>query len=121
MMNIEQFEIWLADLNPQAGAEAGKRRPVLIVQTDLLNRAEHPSTVICPLTTKIHQESSLLRVHLARGTANISEHCDVMIDQVRAIDNRRLVKKIGRLPLDLIEAVKKNLRIILDLNNMGGL
>lgn len=121
MMNIEQFEIWLADLNPQTGTEAGKRRPVLVVQTDLLNRTGHPSTIICPLTTKIHHESSILRIHLAKGLANISEHCDVMIDQLRAIDNRRLVKRIGRLPEDLIEAVRSNLRIILDLNNRGWL
>ena len=37
-MKIKQFEIWLADLNPEFGTEAGKTRPVVIVQTDLLNK-----------------------------------------------------------------------------------
>ena len=37
-MKINQYEIWIADLNPQIGTEAGKSRPVLIVQTNLLNK-----------------------------------------------------------------------------------
>ena len=36
-MKIKQFEVWIADLNPRMGTESGKIRPVLIVQTDLLN------------------------------------------------------------------------------------
>jgi len=41
--------------------------------------------------------------------------CDIMIDQIRAIDNKRLTKKIGVLPAELIEKVKENIQIILDL------
>jgi mRNA interferase MazF len=50
MMNIRQYEVWLADLNPRVGTEAGKTRPVLVVQTNLLNTVSHPSTIICPIT-----------------------------------------------------------------------
>ncbi len=52
-MRIKQYEIWIADLNPQAGTETGKTRPVLILQTNLLNKIDHPSTIICPVTTNI--------------------------------------------------------------------
>ena len=41
--------------------------------------------------------------------------CDIMIDQIRVIDNKRLIKKIGDLPLDFIETVKENIRIVLDI------
>jgi mRNA interferase MazF len=37
-MKIKQYELWIADLNPKFGTEAGKTRPVVILQTDLLNR-----------------------------------------------------------------------------------
>ena len=47
--------------------------------------------------------------------ANLNEDCDVIVDQLRSIDNRRLIKKIGDLPKDLIETLKENLAIILDL------
>ena len=52
-MKIRQFEIWIADLNPKSGTESGKTRPVLIIQTNLLNQVPHPSTFICSITTHV--------------------------------------------------------------------
>lgn len=114
-MQVKRFEIWLADLSPRSGTEPGKTRPVLVVQTNLLNRVPHPSTIICPLTTNVQKESEILRVHIKKGTANLNENCDIMIDQVRAIDNKRLVRKIGDLPDILAVKVRENLFVILDL------
>jgi mRNA interferase MazF len=114
-MQIKRFEIWIADLNPQIGTEPGKTRPVLVVQTNLLNKLPHSSTIICPITTNTQKESEILRVHIKKGTSNLKENCDVMIDQVRAIDNKRLIKKIGELPDNLSKQVIENLSIILDL------
>ena len=115
-MSCKQYEIWLADLNPQTGTETGKVRPVLIIQTDLLNKIPHLSTLICPLTTNITIDASILRVSVKRGTANLHQDCDIMIDQIRAIDNKRLIKKLGSLPWHIVEQVKENILIILDIN-----
>ena len=87
-MRIKQFDIWIADLEPQRGSETGKVRPVLTVQTNLLKN--HPSTIICPITTNVAPESDILRVHIKRGTANLKRDSDIMIDQIRPIDNSRL-------------------------------
>ncbi|MBK7027696.1 MAG: type II toxin-antitoxin system PemK/MazF family toxin [Bacteroidales bacterium] len=114
-MQIKQFEVWIADLNPQIGTETGKTRPVVILQTNLLNKIPHPSTIICPITTKVEKEADILRVHLKKGMANLLEDCDIIIDQIRAIDNKRLIKKIGDIPRDLKEVIKENIRITLDL------
>ena len=114
-MIINQYEVWLADLNPQIGTEPGKTRPVLILQTNLLNNIEHPSTIVCPITTNVQQDADILRVHITKGTATLKENCDVMIDQIRAIDNKRLIKKIGKLPAELIKKVKENIFVVLDL------
>ncbi|MBK0369822.1 type II toxin-antitoxin system PemK/MazF family toxin [Flavobacterium agrisoli] len=114
-MQINQYEIWIADLNPQIGIETGKSRLVLVVQTDLLNKIAHPSTIVCPITTNVQEDADILRVHLKKGMANLHEDCDIMMDQIRAIDNKRLSKKIGKLPSDLIEKIKENIRIIMDL------
>jgi mRNA interferase MazF len=114
-MKTKQFEIWIADLNPQIGTEPGKVRPVLILQTDLLNGLPHPSTVICPLTTNIAKTSDLLRVHLKKGDANLNEDCDVLIDQIRAIDNSRLISKVGAIPVYHAEKVFRNIKVLLDL------
>ncbi|MEI6749888.1 MAG: type II toxin-antitoxin system PemK/MazF family toxin [Bacteroidales bacterium] len=114
-MLINQFEIWIADLNPQIGTEPGKTKPVLVIQTNLLNKIPHPSTIVCPITTNIEKGSDILRVHLKKGMANLFQNCDIMIDQLRAIDNTRLIKKTGELPKDLIDKVKENILITLDL------
>ena len=113
-MKIKQFDIWIADLNPRMGTEAGKVRPVLVVQTDLLN-GEHPSTIICPITTVVQPESAILRVHLKKGVAKLKGDCDIMFDQLRAIDNRRLLKKAGVISVVQQEKVRQNLKIIFDL------
>ena len=115
-MKVEQYEIWIADLNPQIGTEAGKTRPALVIQTNLLNNILHPSTLICPITTNIKKESDILRVHIEQGVANVRESCDIMIDQIRAIDNKRLVKKVGKLPQKLIYKLKENIMIVLDID-----
>ncbi|MCK9292162.1 MAG: type II toxin-antitoxin system PemK/MazF family toxin [Bacteroidales bacterium] len=114
-MQTKQFEIWIADLNPQIGTEPGKTRPVLVVQTNLLNKIPHPSTIICPITTNVNKKSELLRVYLEKGTANVHENCDIMIDQLRAIDNSRLMEKLGDLPTHIAERVSENIKLILDL------
>ncbi|MBV6485497.1 MAG: Endoribonuclease EndoA [Flavobacteriales bacterium] len=115
-MQIKQYEIWIADLNPQIGTEPGKTRPVLVVQSNLLNKIPHPSTIVCPITTNIKKSAEILRVHLKKGVANLHQDCDVMIDQIRAIDNKRLINKVGDLPSNLRDLVKENIQIVLDLN-----
>lgn len=111
-MKIKQYDIWLADLEPRRGTEPGKTRPVVIVQTNLLNEI-HPSTVVCPITTKVNLQIDLLRVHLRKG--QLEKASDILVDQLRAIDNRRLIKKITSLKKDQIEKLRSNIQIVLDL------
>ena len=113
-MKLKQYDIWIADLNPRFGTETGKTRPVVIVQTDLLNKY-HSSTIICPITTNVNLDAEILRVHISKGSAKLKEDSDIMIDQVRAIDNKRLLKKIGELNQEQINFIKSNLEIIFDL------
>ena len=111
-MKIKQYDIWLADLNPRRGTEPGKTRPVVIVQTDLLNEL-HPSSVICPITTNVKPDIELLRVHLRKEL--LHKPSDILVDQVRAIDNQRLLKRLGQLTKEQRDTLKNNLRIVLDL------
>jgi mRNA interferase MazF len=111
-MKIKQFDIWLADLNPSRGTEPGKTRPVVIIQTDLLNDS-HLSTIICPITTNIQPEIELLRVHLKKN--QLDKPSDILVDQIRAIDNKRLLQKIGQLNAYQIQTIKRNIRVVLDL------
>ena len=106
--------LYLADLNPRQGREAGKARPVVVIQSDLLNEVDHPSTWVLPCTTQLAGEN-VLRVQLPRGIAGNTADCEVMIDQSRSIDNRRFRKALGRLPRPILDEVKLKLKLLADL------
>ncbi len=110
-MRARRGVLYLTDLNPRVGTEPGKVRPVLVIQTDLLNDAGHPSTWVLPCTTRLTGEN-LLRVVLPRGSAGIRDDCEVMVDQSRAIDNRRLVRALKPLPKSILAEVVEKLRRI---------
>ena len=109
---IRKGDVWLEDLEPSHGTEPGKVRPVVVVQTDLLNRV-HPSTVVCPLTTKVEKGVRFLRVHLGAGEAGLTSASDVLVDQLRAIDNRRLVRRLGAISAQAQARLSRNLTILL--------
>ena len=110
-------EIWLADLNPRRGTEAGKTRPVLIVQAQALLDAEHPSTLVVPLTTQLVDDAEPLRIRL-RASGSLKKDSDALIDQMRAIDNRRLIHgPLSRLAAKQLDAVGHALLEVLDLTS----
>jgi mRNA interferase MazF len=111
-MKYKQYDIWLADLNPTVGTEPGKTRPVVIIQTDLLNET-HLSTIVCPITTNVKPESEILRIHLKK--AQLPKLSDVLVDQPRAIDNKRFIRKFGKLTSAQVVQLRENLKIVLDL------
>jgi mRNA interferase MazF len=112
-MEIKKWNIYLADLNPRFGTEPGKTRPVIVVQTDLLND-HHPSIIVCSLTTHIHPQANILRVHLRKGEAGLMEKSDIMVDQLRAIDNRRFIKRLGMIGRTSQKKLAENIQIILN-------
>ena len=108
-------EVWLADLNPQRGTEPGKTRPVLIVQAQALLDVGHPSTLIVPLTTNVIHDAEPLRLHVA-PTGRLRRKSDLLIDQLRAIDNRRLVDgPLTRLPEPVMVRVGAAIQEVLGL------
>jgi len=66
--------VYLADLNPRVGTEPGKLRAVVVIHSDLLNLASHPTTWILPCTTH-RVGDNLLRVVLPAGAAGKHQEC----------------------------------------------
>lgn len=89
-MSFRRGAIYLANFNPSKGTEAGKTRPCLVVQSDLLNEVGHPSTTVLPLTTRLLDGAAPLRYRVA-ARERLEADSDVMLDQTRTIDNRRFV------------------------------
>jgi mRNA interferase MazF len=113
---LNRGEIRLADLNPGRGTEPGKTRPVLIVQCQDLLDAEHPSTLILPLTTNLIADAAPLRLRIKAG-GGLKHDSDLLIDQLRTIDNRRLAgETILQCPAETMEKVDQYLAELLDLH-----
>ena len=111
-------EIWLADLNPRVGTEAGKTRPVIFLQNQILLDALHPSTIILPLTTKLINNTEPLRIRLT-ALDKLERNSDIMIDQIRAIDNKRLMKgPLYTCDKILLSKIKLALIDVLNLNDL---
>jgi len=110
-MRIRHGVLYLANLSPRRGTESGKVRPVLVIQNDFLNEAGHPSTWVLPCTTRLVGEN-LLRVVLPKALAGNHVTCEVMIDQSRAIDNKRFTKTLRPLPPPILREVKEKLRLL---------
>ena len=106
----------MADLNPRQGTEPGKTRPVLIVQAQALLDAEHPSTLVIPLATNLIDDAAPLRVRVS-PVGRLKRRSDLLIDQLRAIDNRRLIDgPLARLSPTLVTLVERAMRDVLDLH-----
>ncbi len=112
-MKIKQFHIYLANLDPPFGTEPGKTRPAVVVQSDFLNNLGHHSTLVCPLTRRVVPEGHPLRLYLSKEESDLKEDSDILVDQVRAIDNRRFVKEVGKLSAKHQEQLVENLKVVL--------
>ena len=92
----------------------GKTRPVVVIHSQLIEGLLSTS-IICPITTQL-SSATLLRVNVSlqdASTTGLSEPSDIIVDQIRSIDNQRLVKKLGELPPAQIEQLQKSLQTIL--------
>lgn len=87
---INHGETWLANFNPSHGTDSGKIKPVLVIQSQALLDCGSPTTIIIPLTTKLHDNAEPLPLRIS-AQKQLKEDSDLMLDQIRAIDNKRLV------------------------------
>jgi mRNA interferase MazF len=107
-----KFHVYTADLNPRFGTEPGKIRPVIVVQTNLLNEI-HPSTIVCPITTKIQPGADVLRIHLKKGEVGLEHDSDIIVDQIRSMDNRRFLDHLGVISDKNKRCLLSSLRIVI--------
>lgn len=109
-----QYEIWLVNLNPARGTEPGKIRPAVVIQTNLLNQLDHPSTLICPITSQLSAEENILRVRVEGEGSGLEKGSEILVDQIRALDNRRFLEKLGKLSLEKALELREKLGAVLD-------
>jgi mRNA interferase MazF len=105
-MELNQYHVYLVNLDPTIGHEIRKTRPCVVISPDEMNR--HLKTVmIAPMTTKSHDYPSRVELRFSGTRAWI------VLDQIRTVDRARLVRELGKLNLRQISRVKETIREML--------
>ena len=114
MGDIKRGEIWLVNLDPTIGHEIKKSRPAIIVQNDLGNKYS-PITIVAPVTSQNTQKIYPIEVLLSSKISGLDKESKVLLNQIRAVDKKRLIKKLGKLDEEAVAQVDDAIRISLGL------
>ena len=98
-MEIKQYDVYLINLDPTIGFEIQKTRPCLVISPDEMNR-NIQTIIIAPMTTKSHGYPTRVKITFKRKIGWI------VLDQIRTVDSKRLVRRLGRVTDDTITKVK---------------
>ena len=97
--NINQFDVYIVDLDPTLGTEMKKTRPVVIISPATMNRNLN-TVLIAPLTHSIKGYPSRVKCIFN------NEPGEIVLDQIRGIDKLRLKKKIGNVRKNTADDIK---------------
>jgi mRNA interferase MazF len=99
-MEINQYTVYLINLDPTVGHEIQKTRPCLVISPDEMNH-NISTVIIAPMTTKSREYPSRVSLKFQGKKAHI------VLDQIRTIDKSRITKKIEKISPDIIRKVKR--------------
>ena len=111
---ILRGDIFLTELEPVKGHEQGGIRPALIIQNNISNKFS-PLTIIAPLTSKIFLKEFPTNVFLSKNNSGLEKDSTIMMNQIRTIDKRRIIKKIGFIDKFFMKRVDLAIKISLGL------
>ncbi len=114
MALINKGDIFLVNFDPTIGAEIKKTRPAVIVSNDI-NNANSPVISIAPVTSNVSRIYSF-EVQISENIGGLKKKSKIMINQTRAVDQVRLIKKIGALPNDIVKQINSALILHYDLD-----
>lgn len=106
---IKRGDVFYADLSPVKGSEQDGIRPVLIVQNDIGNK--YSPTVIAVAITTQRKPKLPTHIPIEKQKANLPKNSVIMVEQIRTLDKSRLLQKVGTLDEEIMQKVKKALKI----------
>lgn len=106
--------IYLVNFDPSMGSEIQKTRPALVVQNDIANRYS-PITIVAAITSKLNDPPYPTEVILEAAADGLPMRSAVLLNQIRSVDRRRLVKRLGQASPDTMKRVDRAMQISLGL------
>jgi mRNA interferase MazF len=104
--------MYLVNFDPTVGAEIQKTRPALIVQNDIANR-HSPITIVAAVTSQFDEPLYPTEVLIRSPEGGLTVDSVVLLNQLRSVDKRRLVRRLGALTPTTMEQVTRALQISL--------
>lgn len=111
---VKRGEIWLVNLDPTVGHEIKKSRPGIIIQNDIGNKYS-PMIIIAPITSQNIEKIYPIEVFLTKQNCGLDKDSKVLLNHIRAVDKRRLIKKIGEADEEALEKIDEAIKISLGL------
>jgi mRNA interferase MazF len=108
-------EVWWADLAEPRGSEAGSRRPVVIVQDDLLTQSQLRTVMVAPVTSNLLRGRAAGNLLLKASDSGLKRESVLLVCQLVTVDKELLTECVGRLPRRIMSRVDDGLRLALDL------
>lgn len=100
---MKQKEIWYANLDSIKGREQSGIRPVVIVSGNNLNDNSNLK-IVCPVTSQLKKYAGSLLIE-KNSDNKLSKDSEVLVFQIRTIDETRLIKKIGTISNSQMEII----------------
>jgi len=108
-------KVYLTALDPKLGNEIQKSRPALIIQNDVSNRLTH-ITIVAPITSTVRFPLNPVHVLLsADQSTGLSVVSVALLNQIRAVDKRRLIRRLGAVDVETMDKVDEAIWISLGL------
>jgi mRNA interferase MazF len=114
-MEIKRGHLYIVDFNPRIKTKPGKLRPAVVLQSDLVNEAGYPSTIVIPTTTRLVEDPGILRLRIKKGQGGLTRDSDLLLGQMIAVANESFRREVGVLPDDVMAELEKRVRVILSL------
>ena len=111
-MEIRRGEILLVNFEPVKGSEQGRVRPALVIQHEVLNKFS-PLTIVLPITSKIYTKEYPTNIFIRREDSGLNTDSTILSNQIRAIDKRRIIRRISSLDNELMKKVDRAIKVSL--------
>ena len=108
MVTVRRGDIVVANLDPTVGVEIKKTRPVIVLSNDSINQYSQ-LVVVVPLT-KNTAHLSPSHTLIPKGVARLAFPSKAVTEQIKAVDKKRLVKRLGSLTPALLTEVERALK-----------
>ncbi len=114
MTPIQRGEVYQVIPDRSVGKEIQKKRPCVVVSSNIMN-SNGDLAIVCPITEGKGLQFDIIHIEIKKGEGGATKESVALCDQVKAVDQSRLMEKLGNLSANAMHKIDKGLKVVLDL------